>query len=59
MIYDELLTVHEIDVTSLRPGAYTVQLIVYEFESGVSQSGTIVDTGERFDRTLEIAQIEL
>ncbi|MCY3798569.1 MAG: glycosyltransferase family 39 protein [Chloroflexi bacterium] len=59
VIYDELLTVHEIDVTSLRPGAYTVQLIVYEFESGVSQSGTIVDTGERFDRTLEIAQIEL
>ena len=59
VIYDELLTVHEIDVTSLRPGAYTVQLIVYDFESGVSQSGTIVDTGERFDRTLEIAQIEL
>ncbi|MCY3977464.1 MAG: hypothetical protein OXG23_05155 [Chloroflexi bacterium] len=59
VIYDELLTVHEIDVTSLRPGAYTVQLIVYDFESGVSQSGTIADTGERFDRTLEIAQIEL
>ena len=59
VIYRQLLGIHEIDISSLPPGAYSVQLIVYDFETQVSQGGTISDTGQRVERELEIARIEL
>lgn len=59
VIYAELLNAHEIDATSLRSGLYSVQLIVYDFESRVSQSGTVIGSGKRFDRALELARIKL
>ncbi len=58
VIRRHLLSVHELDIAPLPPGAYSVQLIVYDFESRVSQSGTVSDTGLRFERELEIATIE-
>ena len=55
----DLLTVHDIDTRQLADGAYFVKLIVYNFETRVRQSGTIIDTGERFEREFEIARIEV
>ena len=59
VIYDELLTAHELDISALRPGVYSVQLIVYDFASRVSHSGTVIESGERFERALEVARIAL
>ncbi|MCY4060810.1 MAG: glycosyltransferase family 39 protein [Chloroflexi bacterium] len=54
----DLLSVHELDIEPLPPGAYSVQVIVYDFESGISQGGTVGATGARIERELEIARIE-
>ena len=59
VIYRQLLTVHEIDTTPLPKGTYSVQLIVYDFETRVSRGGTVSDTAERFERELEVARIEV
>lgn len=55
----QLLQVVEIDGASLPAGAYPVQLIVYDFETQISRGGTVSTTGERFERELEVAIIEL
>ncbi|MCY3798570.1 MAG: glycosyltransferase family 39 protein [Chloroflexi bacterium] len=55
----QLLQVVEIDGASLPAGAYSVQLIAYDFETQISQGGTVFTTGERFERELEVAIIEL
>ena len=55
----QLLTVHEIDSTPLLEGSYSVQLIVYDFETQISQSGMLSETAEHFERELEIARIEV
>lgn len=55
----QLLQVVEVDGASLPAGAYSVQLIVYDFETQISQGGTVSTPGERFERELEVAIIEL
>ena len=59
VIRRQLLAAHEIDTTPLPEGAYSVRLIVYDYETRVSQGGTLTSTGERFERELEIAKTEL
>ena len=59
VIYGQLLSTHEIDVSSLSGVAYSIQLIVYDFESQVSLGGMITGAGERFERELELATIAL
>jgi len=59
VIYPQLLTAHEIDTTALSAGVYRAKLIVYDFETRKSQGGMRTDTGERFERELEIASIEI
>ena len=59
VVYRDLLSTHEIDASSLPAGAYSVQLIVYDFETQISQGGLVVDSGRRFERELEVARIEL
>ncbi len=59
VIRRQLLTIHEIDITPLPPGAYSVQLIVYDFETRVSQGGTLNEPAARFERELEIARIDV
>ena len=59
VIYRDLLEVREIDISSLPDGMHTAKLIVYDFETRVSQGGTVTDTAERFERELEIASIEV
>ena len=45
-----------VDISSLPAGAYTVKLIVYNFHTGKSASGTLGDD-TRFERALNIATI--
>ena len=59
MIRRQLLTLHEIDIRALPPGAYSVQLIVYDYETRASQGGTRGDEAARFERELEIARFEV
>ncbi len=58
VIYDQLLAVHEVETTALLAGAYSVQLIVYDFETRASQGGVISDTAERFERELQLGRLE-
>ncbi len=53
------LSAHTIGASSLPAGDYSVQLIVYDFETHASQGGSVTATSERFERELEIARIEL
>ena len=59
VIRRQLLSVHEIDASSLPAGLYSIQLIVYDFETQVSQGGTINETGQRFAREVELAKVEI
>ena len=59
VIYRDLLAVHEVDTSSLPQGAYSIQLIVYDFETQASLGGVVTATSERFEREIEIAKIEL
>lgn len=54
-----VLTSLEMDTSSLPDGTYSIQLIVYDYETRVSQGGTLTRTGGRFERELEIASIKL
>lgn len=59
VIYRQLLAIHEIDMSSLAEGAYSVQLIAYSYETRESLGGTVIKTGHSFERELEIARIEV
>ncbi|MCY3831585.1 MAG: glycosyltransferase family 39 protein [Chloroflexi bacterium] len=45
-----------LDVSALRAGEYTLQLIVYDYETGESQPGLILEEQRRFERRVEIAR---
>lgn len=45
-----------LDVSSLPAGEYTLQLIIYDYETGASQPGLVQETRRRFERELEIAR---
>ncbi|MDE2636201.1 MAG: hypothetical protein OXI30_07530 [Chloroflexota bacterium] len=45
---------HQIDISSLPPGDYSVKIIYYNFETGKSVPGTV---SVRFERALEFATI--
>ena len=59
VIWREPLDVHSLDIRSLHEGEYTLKLIVYDFESHVSQPGVITGTHERFERAVEIARFSV
>lgn len=50
---------YALDLSELAPGDYTVSLIVYDFESGASQSGTIVADDQTFDRSVAVWQFSI
>ncbi len=58
VIYGQLLAVPEVEITALPVGTYSVQLIVYDFETRVSQGGVIGDTAVRFERELQLGKLE-
>ena len=49
----------QINTSSLEPGDYVAKLIVYDKESGESQSGTILSTQQTVERELEIARFSV
>lgn len=59
VIQRELLTSVEIETAQLPEGPYVVQLIVYDFDTGESQSGTARATMEQFERGFDLAKIRL
>ena len=55
--------VHAVDISMLAEGDYTAKLIVYDFDSQVSQPGTVIDNQgglqSQFERELEIARFTI
>lgn len=58
LIEPEPLSVYQIDAASLPPGDYSVQLIVYDYESQASLGGHNTATLESFERALELGRLE-
>ena len=56
VIQDEPLARHDLDLTGLEAGEYRADLIVYDHAFGRSQPGTVLSTGQDFQRQLEIAR---
>ncbi|MYD08616.1 MAG: hypothetical protein F4X02_01115 [Chloroflexi bacterium] len=50
---------HSLDLSGLPPGAYSLELIVYERQSGASQSGMVVNENRSFERAAELAKFEV
>lgn len=48
-----------LDLSRLESGAYTVKLIVYVYETGVSVPGVVSGMDTRFDRELEIGSLTI
>ena len=59
VIAGALVRNYSLDITSLPAGDYVANLIVYGFESGLTQSGIIVDGQQRIERELEIARFSV
>ena len=59
VISGEPVDIVHFDISPLPADEYTVKLIVYEFDSGVSQPGLLLDGEERFQREVEIARISV
>ena len=57
VIWREALDAQSLDVSALPPGDYTLKLIVYDFETGLSQPGLIIGAAQRFEREVEIARV--
>ena len=50
---------YRLDIAELTAGEYTVKLILYDFETGKGQSGTIVANQQPFERSVDLAQIAI
>ena len=57
VIGQEPLAHYRIDTSSLTAGDYQVKMIVYDYDSGASLSGTVTSSQARFDRALEITNM--
>ena len=58
-VFRDVATVHGVDISSLRDGAYDMKLILYDPDSGATESGTLVESDQRFERFLDIGTIEI
>ena len=59
VISDEPIDVFEFDIASLPAGDYVAMLIVYDRETIDSQPGTVVRSGNRFERMLDIGHFSV
>ncbi len=50
---------YALDISALPPGDYAVNLVVYDYQTGKSQEGLIVDGQRQFQRELEVARFSL
>lgn len=56
VISGEPVDIVEFDISALAAGDYALKLIVYDFSSGASQPGEVIDSGARFEREIEAAR---
>ena len=54
IIEPQLLSHHAVDAASLPAGQYAAQLIVYDYETQASLGGINTDSGESFERALDL-----
>ncbi len=47
------------DLTELSPGEYSVELIVYNFETKASEAGILIGSQERFERSVTLTRLSL
>ena len=59
VIAGEPIDIVDMDISSLPAGGYALQLIVYDFETGLSQPGTRLQPQQRFDRQIEVARFNI
>ena len=59
VISDDPLDISRLDISGLPTGAYTLKLIVYDFETLASQTGAVLADGLRFDRELTLHSFTL
>jgi len=59
IVFHDVVTVHGIDISSLPDGAYDMKLILYDPETGVTESGAIVKGDQRFERALDIGMVAI
>ncbi len=53
------LHVYSMALSALAPGDYTVKLILYDFETGSGQAGTIVADERPFERAVDVGRISI
>ncbi|MCY3781560.1 MAG: glycosyltransferase family 39 protein [Chloroflexi bacterium] len=59
VISGEPVDIVYLDISSLPAGEYSAKLIVYDFETGVSQPGLLIDGAERFERDIEFYRLSV
>lgn len=59
VIWREPFDARSLDISALPAGDYTLQLIVYDYETGASQPGLVVNADQRFEREVEIARVSI
>lgn len=59
VVGDSALARHHVDYRALPPGDYAVKLILYNYETRRSMSGTASGTGERFEREFFITTLTI
>ena len=52
------VSAHDVDISSLSVGSFEARLILYDYETGASHGGIHRESGERFERALEVATID-
>lgn len=50
---------YRLDVSELAPGDYSIKLILYDFETGRGQAGTIIADDTRFERLVDVGRISI
>lgn len=50
---------YSLDLSVLAPGDYTVQLILYDFETGRGQAGTINGAEQPFERSVDVGRFSI
>ncbi len=59
VIWREPFDARSLDISALPVGDYTLKLIVYDYETGLSQPGLVVGADQRFEREVEIARFSI
>lgn len=59
VISGDPIDAHSLDLSGLPAGAYSLNLIVYDRQSGRSQPGTVVNENSSFERAVELVTFEV